>query len=59
MGLDPIIFQPSAAVAQEPIPFTPLAEMEKAIARRLKSLSDPRFMKHRVQENFDLALGRI
>jgi hypothetical protein len=59
MGLDPAIFQPSPTVCQAPIPFTPLGEVEKAIAQRLKCLADPFFIKTRVREHIDLACGRI
>jgi hypothetical protein len=59
MEIDPAIFLAPRNSLQEVIPFTALAEVERAVEHRLKPLSDPSFVKHYVQKQIDVARGRI
>jgi hypothetical protein len=59
MGLDLALFDGAPPTAEQFIPFTPFAEIEKVITQRLKALADPHFLKNRLQEHIDVGRGRI
>jgi hypothetical protein len=56
MGLDPALFGQPAPLA---VPFTTLAELEKAVERRLAVLDLGGLARRRVQEHLDRARGRV